>query len=156
MSVATSVYRCTLTFPANVNPHGFRLKSVANIFSARRSYTVKQKEDDLDTIFREKRRSPRSRVFLGGDLLIGPQFPAVDCHIKNISREGASIVVQCSAQLPDRFDLVIRKTNERHHAVITRCEGRQLGIAFISATNANRKWSSPTELRHTYIVSASN
>ena len=110
----------------------------------------------MKPIFTEKRRSTRSRVFLGGELLFGSQFPAVECHVKNISREGASIVVQCSAQLPDRFDLVIRKTNERHQAVITRSNGRQFGIAYLSAAIASRKWSSPTELRQTYIHPASS
>jgi len=109
----------------------------------------------MEPTFREKRRSPRSRVFLGGELLIGSQFPTVECHVKNISHQGASIVVQSSAQLPDRFDLVIRKTNERHHAVVTRSNGQHLGIAYLSATNANRKWSSPAELRKTFTVPAS-
>jgi PilZ domain len=109
----------------------------------------------MEPISRERRRSPRSRVFLGGDLLIGSQFPAVECHVRNISHEGASVVVQSDAQLPDRFDLVIRKTNERHRAVITRSNGRQLGLAYLSATNANRKWASPAELRQTYISAAS-
>jgi hypothetical protein len=109
----------------------------------------------MESIFREKRRSTRSRVFLGGELLFGSQFPPVECHVKNISREGASIIVQSSAPLPDRFDLVIRKTNERHHAAITRSNGRQLGIAYLSAANVDRKWSSPAELRQTYILSAS-
>jgi PilZ domain-containing protein len=146
---------CTLTLPGNVNPNRFRLKAVADSFPGRLSYTAKQKEDEMQSIFREKRRSPRSRVFLGGELLIGSQFPAVECHVKNISYEGASIVVESGALLPDRFDLVIRKTNERHHAVITRSNGRQFGIAYLSAANANRKWSSPAELRQTYIAPTS-
>jgi hypothetical protein len=108
----------------------------------------------MEATFKEKRRSPRSRVFLGGELLIGSQFPAIDCHVKNVSRDGASIVVEGSAQLPNRFDLVIRKTNERHHAVITRNNGRQLGIAYLSVANADREWSSPIGLRQTYIVRA--
>jgi hypothetical protein len=113
-------------------------------------------EPIFDPIFRERRRSTRSRVFLGGELLFGSQFPAVECHVKNISREGASIVVQSSAQLPDRFDFVIRKTDERHHAVITRSNGRQFGIAYLSAVNANRKWSLPAELRRAYKFPASS
>ena len=110
----------------------------------------------MEPTFREKRRSLRSRVFLGGELLIGSQFPAVECHVKNISHQGASIVVQSSTQLPDRFDLVIRKTNERHHAVITRSNGRQLGIAYLSAAKANRKWSSSVELRKMYMAPRSS
>jgi hypothetical protein len=110
----------------------------------------------MESIFREKRRSTRSRVFLGGELLFGSQFPAVECHVKNISREGASIVVQSSALLPDRFDLVIRKTNERLHAVITRSNGRQFGIVYLSAAATNRKSSSPAELGQTYLLPASS
>jgi hypothetical protein len=106
----------------------------------------------MKPIFREKRRTPRSRVFLGGELVIDSQLPAVECHIKNISTQGASIVVQSESQLPDRFELVIRKTNQRHHAAVTRNNGRQLGIAYLSDAEASREWSSPARWRKTYLV----
>jgi PilZ domain len=109
----------------------------------------------MSETFRERRRSTRSRVFLGGELLIGSQFPPVECDIKNISSAGAGIVVQSCAQLPDRFELFIRKTSSRHYAAVTRSNGRQLGVAFLSATNADRKWSSPAELRQTYTAQRS-
>jgi hypothetical protein len=66
--------------------------------------------------FREKRINARSRVFFGWEILIDSELPAVECHVKNISRGGASIVVQSGEFLPNQFDLFIGKTNERHHA----------------------------------------
>ena len=99
------------------------------------------------SVFKEKRRSSRSRVFFGGDISLGAQLPTVECLIKNISFGGASVVVQSDELIPDRFDLLVRKTGERHYAVVKRSNGRQLGLAYVSPTRADRKWTSVSELR---------
>ena len=94
---------------------------------------------------REKRSVARSRVFFGGEIFIDADLPSVECYVKNISAKGAGVVIRTGDVLPDQFDLVIRKTNERHRAVVTWSRGRRLGLAYRSAMN--RKWSSPTALR---------
>jgi PilZ domain-containing protein len=89
--------------------------------------------------FRERRVTPRSRVFFGGEILIDSGCPAVECHVKNVSRRGAGIVVPGGEFLPDQIDLVIRKTNERHHAVVTWRNGRQFGIAYRARSSVTHK-----------------
>jgi hypothetical protein len=96
--------------------------------------------------FQEKRITARSRVFFGGEVQIGSDRPAVECHVKNVSRGGASIVVQGDEFLPHEFELFIRKTSQRHNAVVTWSRGRQFGIAYRSRSSA-RTWSSPPALR---------
>jgi PilZ domain len=84
----------------------------------------------MQDTFSEKRLEPRSRVFFGGEILLDPELPAIECHVKSVSRAGASVVVQNGDFLRDRFELVIRKTNERHHVVVMWSCGRRLGLAF--------------------------
>jgi PilZ domain len=91
--------------------------------------------------FHERRSTPRSRVFFGGEILIDAELPPVECHVKNISNEGASLFVQSADPLPNQFDLFIRKTNERRRAVVTWNNGRQLGVAYRSPSPREEKWS---------------
>jgi hypothetical protein len=100
----------------------------------------------MQSNFQEKRITARSRVFFGGEVQIGSDRPAVECHVKNVSRGGASIVVQGDEFLPHEFELFIRKTSQRHNAVVTWSRGRQFGIAYRSRSSA-RTWSSPPALR---------
>ena len=97
--------------------------------------------------FREKRIAVRSRVFFGGEILIDSELPAVECHVKNISRGGASIVVQSGDLLPAQFDLFIRKTSARHAAVVKWSRGRRFGIAYRPRLSLVTKRPSPAELR---------
>ena len=104
-------------------------------------------------LLKEKRHSSRSRVFLGGEIIFDAQIPSVECHVKNISRDGANISVQSGELIPDRFELFVRKTGQRHHAVVKHSKGRQLGLAYVDAPNANRKWASVSELRKVSVSS---
>ncbi len=87
----------------------------------------------MQASFREKRITKRSRVFLGGEILVDSEPSAIECNVKNISHGGACIVVRSAVFLPNKFDLVVRKTNKRRHAVVTWKRDRQLGIAYCSA-----------------------
>jgi len=101
----------------------------------------------MQPTFAEKRLGGRTRVFFGGKILVDPELTAVECHVKNVSRGGATIVVQSGDFLPDQFDLVIRKTNERHHAVVAWSRGRRLGVTYRPYSPDARKWASPSALR---------
>jgi hypothetical protein len=78
---------------------------------------------------------------------VDPELPAIECHVKNVSRAGASIVVRDGDFLPDRFELVIRKTNERHHVIGAWSCGSRLGLAFRPCSADAKKWASPSALR---------
>jgi len=91
--------------------------------------------------FHERRSNPRSRVFFGGEILIDSDLRPVECHVKNVSTAGANVVVQSGDPLPNQFDLIIRKTNERRRAVVTWNNGRQLGVAYRPHSGREEKWS---------------
>ena len=97
--------------------------------------------------FHERRSAPRSRVFFGGEILINSELRPVECHVKNVSNGGANVVVQSGDLLPDQFDLIIRKTNQRRRAVVTWSSGRQLGVAYRPYSRRDEKWSVATMLQ---------
>ena len=76
--------------------------------------------------------------------MIDSELRPVECHVKNVSNGGATVVVQSGDLLPNQFDLIIRKTNQRHHAVVTWSNGRQLGIAYRPYSRRDEKWSLAT------------
>jgi hypothetical protein len=78
----------------------------------------------------EQRRHARSRVFYGAEIVRDADLPPVSCHIKNVSRGGARIVVQSGDLLPSQFYIAIRKTDERRPAIIAWKCGRDYGVAF--------------------------
>jgi len=43
--------------------------------------------------FREQRSAMRSRVFFGGEIQVDSQLPVIECHVKNVSQGGASIML---------------------------------------------------------------
>jgi hypothetical protein len=92
--------------------------------------TLLENEANMHATKREQRRIQRSRVFFGGEVLIGRDFRPRECHIMNISRCGAYVDVLNDSLLPAEFDLFIRKTNERHRAVVAWRLGRRMGVAF--------------------------
>jgi hypothetical protein len=91
--------------------------------------------------FHERRSAPRSRVFFGGEILIDSDLRPVECHVKNVSNGGANVVVPAGDFLPEQFDLIIRKTNQKHRAVVTWRSGRQFGVAYRPYSRNDEKWS---------------
>jgi hypothetical protein len=100
----------------------------------------------MQPVYREKRRTKRSRVFFGGEILIDRDLPSIECQVKNISGSGANIILLSGDPLPSKFDLVIRKTGERHHAVVTWNRGQQIGVAYRHTLASREAWS-PRALR---------
>jgi len=78
----------------------------------------------------EKRRDARSRVFYGAEIVRDADLPPVSCHIKNVSRGGAHIIVQSGELLPSQFYIAIRKTNQRRHAAIVWKRDRDYGLIY--------------------------
>jgi hypothetical protein len=105
------------------------------------------KEANMQTSSREKRVAVRSRVFFGGEIRIDAELPAIECHVKNVSAGGASIVVPSGEFLPQQFDIFIRKTNQQRYAVVTWSRGRQFGIAYRPRPGGENVFCSPSRLR---------
>ena len=60
----------------------------------------------------ERRKSLRSRTFLGGVIAFNKRASTMDCYVRNLSPAGAKVVFTNAGVIPDQFDLTIaRKAN---------------------------------------------
>lgn len=83
---------------------------------------------------RERRGFPRGRTYLGGRLTFNNQYCAVDCLVRNMSRNGAKLVFEGTVLLPGEIDLVLPQKGERRRARLVWRQQDEAGIAFLQAS----------------------
>jgi len=78
----------------------------------------------------ERRRVARHRTLKSGKIVVQPYASVFDCTVRNLSPNGALLVVASLVAIPEQFDLVLEATGEQHPCrVIWRGEDR-LGVEF--------------------------
>jgi hypothetical protein len=78
----------------------------------------------------ERRRSVRHRTFIGGQVIFNQRQSTLDCTIRNLSEDGALIVLSDSVVTPDLFELYFPLKRE-HRMVRSRWrDGERQGVAF--------------------------
>ncbi|TMJ06218.1 MAG: PilZ domain-containing protein [Alphaproteobacteria bacterium] len=78
----------------------------------------------------ERRRVARHRTLKSGKIVVQPHASVFDCTVRNLSPNGALLVVASLVAIPERFELVLDATGEQHPCrVIWRGEDR-LGVEF--------------------------
>lgn len=82
----------------------------------------------LDMI--ELRKSPRIKAFKGARIVYGNGSTTRDCMVRNISVEGAKIVAEITAGIPDEFSLLFEDGSRRRCAVRWR-KANELGVEFL-------------------------
>ena len=81
---------------------------------------------------RERRLSARNRTFLGGQIIFNQRQSTLDCTIKNLSEDGALIVLSDAVVTPLLFELYLPLRRE-HRLVRSRWrDGARQGVAFVS------------------------
>src|ERR1043165_1638520 len=81
----------------------------------------------------ERRRVLRHRTFKSGKIVVHAGRSVVDCTVRNLSGQGALLVVTSLAGIPEKFDLVLEATGA-HHACRVAWRGEdRLGVEFITA-----------------------
>jgi hypothetical protein len=79
----------------------------------------------------ERREFQRGRTYLGGRLAFNNQYCAIDCLVRNMSRNGAKLVFEGTVLLPGEFELTLPQKGESRRArIVWRSEG-EAGIAFL-------------------------
>jgi PilZ domain len=79
----------------------------------------------------EKRKSSRSRTYLGGVIAFNKRASTMDCHVRNFSPAGAKVALANSTVIPDQFDLTIAR-KERSFRVRTVWRGiNEAGVVFL-------------------------
>ena len=79
----------------------------------------------------ERRKAPRGRVLKSGQIVFNNRFSVMDCTVRNLSTDGALLLVGDIVAVPNSFTLVMEPDKaEKECEVIWRREGK-LGVRFL-------------------------
>ncbi|SEF67438.1 PilZ domain-containing protein [Bosea lathyri] len=78
----------------------------------------------------ERRKTPRLRSLLGGRVSFNQQRSTLDCLVRNISDDGALLLISDSIALPIAFDLTIPQRQRSYPARLRWRDGERIGIVF--------------------------
>jgi hypothetical protein len=81
----------------------------------------------------EKRRFPRHRTLKSGKIVVQSGKSVVDCTVRNLSANGALLVVRNLTGIPEKFDLVLETTGEHHPCRVAWRGDDRLGVEFARA-----------------------
>jgi hypothetical protein len=81
----------------------------------------------------ERRKSIRTRSFLGADIRFNKVSSAIEGLIRNVSLDGARIVFPGPVRIPDVFDVEIKKQQRKVRARTMWRSGRDVGVTFVPA-----------------------
>ena len=80
----------------------------------------------------ENRSAPRRTTLKGGRIVFNAGRSTIDCTVRNLSRDGAKLVVASVVGVPDSFDLLLPNTHRQPCKVIWR-KAKEIGVEFIVA-----------------------
>ena len=80
----------------------------------------------------ERRRSVRSRTYLGGTIAFNRRKSTMDCHIRNFSSAGAKVALTNAVSIPEQFDLTIARRERSFRARTIWRGAYEAGVAFVS------------------------
>ena len=79
----------------------------------------------------ERRRSTRTRCYLGGQIAFNNRNALMDCLVRNVTVEGAKLVFSQTVTVPDQFDLYVRKREQSFQARIAWRRDDEIGVALL-------------------------
>lgn len=77
----------------------------------------------------ERRQRPRSRTFKGGTIMFG--VATVDCIIRNLSENGASLEIGSAVGVPDDFILIIKPESLKRKCKVAWRSADRVGVQFL-------------------------
>jgi hypothetical protein len=80
----------------------------------------------------ERRKSVRSRTYLGGVIAFNKRSSTMNCYVRNISPAGAKVALTNAAVIPDQFDLSIAQKERSYRARMVWRGANEAGVAFLS------------------------
>lgn len=89
-------------------------------------------ENDPD----ERRGLVRQKSFLRGRVYFNNRRGSADCVIRDISRQGARIVLSCTMNIPDIIELYIPQKEQIFRAHLRWRRGDEIGLTFSEAALA--------------------
>ncbi len=80
----------------------------------------------------ERRKTARSRTYLGGTIAFNKRKSTMDCHVRNVSHGGAKVAFTNAVVIPDQFDLTIARKDRSFSARMVWRGANEAGVAFVS------------------------
>jgi hypothetical protein len=77
-----------------------------------------------------KPRAPRLRTILAGRISFNEGAFTIDCVVRNLSDTGAKLALPSILPVPDRFDLIILRTNVTRKCRLRWRREDEMGVSF--------------------------
>jgi len=78
----------------------------------------------------EHRKRPRHRALKGGKIIFNRRLSVVDCIVRNLSDEGASLEIGSPVWLPETFDLSIPIDGLKRSCRVSWKSATRVGVTF--------------------------
>jgi PilZ domain len=78
----------------------------------------------------DKRKAPRRRVLKEGKIVFADAMRVIDCTIRDMSKEGARLLIASSVGVPDTFNLYEKSTGLLYPTTIVWRQSNALGVKF--------------------------
>ncbi|MCJ2011062.1 PilZ domain-containing protein [Methylobacterium sp. J-076] len=85
---------------------------------------------------KEQRKQPRLRVFLKGRIHFNNGASSIDCLVRDMSAQGARLMLSETATLPEKFDLFIPQKERTYRACLRWRREDGIGVTFDGADAA--------------------
>jgi len=85
---------------------------------------------------RDRRKHPRNRTYLGGQVVYDQRYCAIDCLVRNVSQAGARLVLAGPSIVPMEFDLVIRQKGQSRRVKLVWRNEADVGVQFLDQQRA--------------------
>lgn len=83
----------------------------------------------------ERRNAPRLRTYLGAKISFDANYCVVDCLVRDLSRNGAKLVLSGTVILPAYFDLIVPKKGWKLRAELVWRDTDRVGVSFLDRGN---------------------
>jgi hypothetical protein len=78
----------------------------------------------------EKRKAPRRRVLKGGKIVFADAMRVIDCTIRDLSEDGARLMIANTVGVPDTFMLYEQAKGMLHPASVIWRQADAVGVKF--------------------------
>ena len=82
-----------------------------------------------------RRIKTRQRTLLRGIIIYADGIHTCDCTIRDLSEDGARLVLKSRQTIPSRFHLINFRSHMLHQAELMRAKGTELGVKLLSAVD---------------------
>jgi PilZ domain len=79
----------------------------------------------------ERRARPRQRRLNGANIIFNKDASVIDCVVRDLSPEGAQLIVSSLVRIPDLFELRINRDGNRHRSKVAWRSKDRIGVRFL-------------------------